>query len=187
MGDSEKSHFRMREFLFFLIFNFSSGLIPTLENLNDRLKKLQDKNDEFEPKIKNLEETNHDLKLKVKHLEAKNHGLEEKVKSLEKINREFVLVEQKKLSEAVHQVQTKTQSSTAQIKQLESSTKSDIGKLTSDIRTCSSRVSTNSAAITSINSNLARNDPKSFPRFWVYHYASIQSNEVYKPLKFDSW
>ena len=138
----------MREILFFLIFNFSSGLIPTLENLNDRLKKLQWKNDEFEPKIKNLEETNHELKLKVKHLEEKNEefepeiknlketnhelklkvkhseskikNLEEKVKTLEEINREFesqigpkgpkgvvedveyVLVEQKKLSEVSH-------------------------------------------------------------------------------------
>ena len=108
----------MREILFFLIFNFSSGYtgIPTLDNLNSQLKKLQWKFDEFEPKIKNLEETNHDLKatnhelkLKVKHsewkiknLEEKNEDLEEKVKTLEEINREFVLVEQKKLSEVSH-------------------------------------------------------------------------------------
>ena len=62
----------MREILFFLIFNFSSGLIPTLENLHNQLGKLQSKIDEFEPKIKNLEETNHDLK-------ETNHELKLKV------------------------------------------------------------------------------------------------------------
>ena len=47
-------------------------------------------------------------------------------------------------------------------------------------------MSTNSAAITSINSNLARIDPKSFPRFWVYYSGTVSYGIAYDPLKFNT-
>ena len=47
-------------------------------------------------------------------------------------------------------------------------------------------INSNTASINTINSNLASNDPKSFPRFWVYYSEYIYSGTDYSPLKFNS-
>ena len=58
-------------------------------------------------------------------------------------------------------------------------------ELEESIEQLTAAVAKNEADINTINSNLATNDPKSFPRFWVYYSGSISSGTGYSPLKFD--
>ena len=46
-------------------------------------------------------------------------------------------------------------------------------------------ISSNTASINTINSKLARIDPISFPRFWVWYDGRIESGTDYDPLKFN--